>query len=227
MRVRLAAMALLLAGGGVMQGCNTTPVGQGPIEFGPKMQASYDEYLRRVGPGAFVIGKRGGYYSYCTETGCVPGAVSQAMQLCRRHGDTDCRLYAVGGQVVWRRDLPAPDEADPVAVDTTVSADLQAERQRNAAKVDCARQLKGTLSAELQGAAGGGIGGEGITRAVDVRRPHGRWGGEREGHGGVHGRAAPGPGGCGDAQPAGRAGAAGHRHAETDCQLRPKPPSRD
>ena len=166
MRVRLAAIALLLAGCGVMQGCNTTPVGQGPIRFGPKLQASYDEYLQRVGPGAFVIGKRGAYYSYCPETGCVPGLVSLAMQLCHRHDDTDCRLYAVGTQVVWRRDLPAPAEADPVAVDTTVSADLQAERQRNAAKVDCARQLKGTLSAELQAQ---------LAAALAVKESRGPW----------------------------------------------------
>jgi hypothetical protein len=138
-------MAILLACCGAMRGCGGTPVGQGPIEFGPKMQASYDQYLRRVGPGAFVVGRRGGYYSYCPETGCVPGMVSLAMQLCRRNGDTDCRLYDVGGQVVWRRDLPVPGPG----TGTAISAEVQTERDRNAAKVDCSRQLKSRLPAAL------------------------------------------------------------------------------
>ena len=107
------------------------------------MQAHYEQYRQSVGPGAFVVGKKGAYYSYCQETDCVPGSIASAMQLCHRAQDPDCRLYAVGGQVVWRSDLPGP------ATGTPVTAEVQTERDRNAAKVDCSRALKARLPAEL------------------------------------------------------------------------------
>ena len=143
MRRGSLAGAILLACCGALSGCSSTPVGQGPITFSPKMQAHYEQYRQSVGPGAFVVGKKGAYYSYCQETDCVPGSIASAMQLCHRAQDPDCRLYAVGGQVVWRSDLPGP------ATGTPVTAEVQTERDRNAAKVDCSRALKARLPAEL------------------------------------------------------------------------------
>ena len=150
MRRGLAAVAMMLGCCAALQGCGTTPVGQGPITFGPKAQANYDEYRRRVGPGAFVVGERGTYYSYCEQTTCAPGEISLATQLCRRNGDTDCRLYDVGGRVVWRRDLPAAatgaGTGTVAGAGTGISAEVRTERARNAAKVDCSRALKPRLS---------------------------------------------------------------------------------
>ena len=115
----------------------------GPITFGPTVQAQYDQYRQRMGPGAFVVDAQGSYYSYCDGMDCVPGAIATAMRLCRRHGDPDCQLYDVGGRVVWRRDLPGPATGKPV------TAELQTVQGRNSAKVDCSRALKGRLPAEL------------------------------------------------------------------------------
>ena len=151
MRAGLVAVTIFLAGGGLLQGCDGGAIGQGPIELSPAVQAAYDKYLHAGEPGAFVIGERGTYYSYCQSTGCRPGDVQVAMRLCRSEGDEDCRIYDVGGRVVWRQDLPAPAGVRTAAArDTSVSAAVQTERDRNAAKVDCTRKLQGSLSAELR-----------------------------------------------------------------------------
>ena len=183
MRRILTSMAFLVGCCGLLPGCTTSPVGQGPIEFGPKMQANYDQYRQRVGPGAFVVGKRGSYYSYCTETDCVPGAISLAMQLCHRHGDTDCRLYDIGGRVVWRRDLPGP------ASGTAISTDVQTERDRNAAKVDCSRQLKDRLPAALNAQLAATLAVKDSQGGLDFLRPAGRGGGRRADSGALADRA--------------------------------------
>ena len=144
MRRGLMARAIPLAVCGTLAGCGSTPVGQGPITFSPKVQAHYEQYRQSVGPGAFVVGAKGAYYSYCQETDCVPGSIASAMQLCHRAQDPDCRLYAVGGQVVWRTDLPGP------AKGTAVTAEVQTLRDRNATTVahpassQCRRRASGS-----------------------------------------------------------------------------------
>lgn len=151
MRAGLVTVTIFLAGCGLLQGCDGGAIGQGPIELSPAVQAHYDEYLHSTKPGAFVLSEGGSFWSYCPSTDCRPGDVQLAMRLCRSKGNEDCKIYDVGGRVVWRQDLPAPAGVPTAAArDTTVSAEVQAGRDRNAAKVDCARQLKGALSTELR-----------------------------------------------------------------------------
>ena len=151
MRSGLAAAPLFLAGCALLQGCGGDAIGQGPIVLSPAVQAHYDEYLHSTKPGAFVLSEGGSFWSYCASTDCRPGDVQLAMRLCRSNGNDDCKVYDVGGRVVWRQDLPAPARTPKaVARDTTVSAAVQAERDRNAAKVDCTKQLEGMLTAALR-----------------------------------------------------------------------------
>lgn len=93
----------------VAAGCTNSNIGSGPLKLSPQAQAHYDKYRSTVGPGAFVVSEGGGaFFSYCPETGCAPGSVSLAMQLCRRSNSGECYIYDIEGRVVWRFDEPTP-----------------------------------------------------------------------------------------------------------------------
>jgi hypothetical protein len=92
--------------------CTDQRVGSGPITFSPRVQAGYDEYRSTPGPGAFVVNQSGQAFSTaCASTECRGGAISQALQMCRKADGGECYIYDIGGQVVWRRDVPAPAAA--------------------------------------------------------------------------------------------------------------------
>lgn len=99
----------LVALGVAIAGCTNSSIGSGPVKLSPQAQAHYDKYRSTVGPGAFVLSEGGGaFFSYCPETGCAPGSVSLAMQLCRRSNSGECYIYDIEGRVVWRFDEPPP-----------------------------------------------------------------------------------------------------------------------
>jgi hypothetical protein len=80
------------------------------------------------------------FYSYCSDMDCRSGATGQALRLCQQRNVGDCYIYDIGGHVVWRHDLPAPQRTG------TIQAKLTTERGRNVFKVDCSSQLKHSLS---------------------------------------------------------------------------------
>ncbi len=125
--------------GVALAGCSNMPVGQGPIQFSPKVQAAYESYRRSATPGAFVVSSQGAtFYTYCAAMDCVGGATAKAFQMCRERDVGECYLYAERGRVVWREDLPGPGKPG-------VSAEVQVQRAANARKVDCMRRVEGSL----------------------------------------------------------------------------------
>lgn len=155
LRWRFASITVLTTAA-MLAACGDLPVGQGPITLSPKTQAFYQQYRDSFTPGAFVITRAGSaFYTYCSGMDCQAGASREAMRMCRQRNVGDCYLYDVGGRVVWREDLPAPGNPK---VATAVPPEVTAERGRNVLKVDCANQLRRTLSTEEQASLGAALG---------------------------------------------------------------------
>jgi hypothetical protein len=102
-------MICLLLTCSFLQGCQgNAPIGTGPIEFGPRLRASYDQYRQTARPGACVINERSAFWTYCDQPDCRGAYVSRALSNCRAAGGGECFIYDIGGRVVWRRDEPPP-----------------------------------------------------------------------------------------------------------------------
>jgi tetratricopeptide (TPR) repeat protein len=89
-------------------------VGEGRITLSPRVKANFEEYKTRDAPIYFVVTESGfgSYYIYCDGGfNCTRSAArTQALDRCRRlNPDEDCKVYAVGRNVVWRNaDAPRP-----------------------------------------------------------------------------------------------------------------------
>jgi hypothetical protein len=68
----------------------------------------YARYLNRPYPSAFVIGANGHWSSAWSRAVDVApeDPASRALDTCKRHGGTDCRLYSIDGRVVQPSEAP-------------------------------------------------------------------------------------------------------------------------
>ncbi len=82
----------------------------------PKIQTTYERYLRKVHRGAFALSTdgRSAGFSYCTKTGMCGGAARHghersALEACRAGaGDVPCKIFAWRGRIVWEGPVPGP-----------------------------------------------------------------------------------------------------------------------
>ncbi|MEH6633495.1 MAG: hypothetical protein V7776_21980 [Halopseudomonas aestusnigri] len=92
-------------------GCNnatfTDMTGSGPITLSPRIQQSYDQYLKS-NPRSFAVTEDGrtswGYY-YCGDIECrgtSHDSMPKAIRSCEKYAKGKfCKIYDIGGEVVW------------------------------------------------------------------------------------------------------------------------------
>jgi hypothetical protein len=102
-RNHAAALALLA----LTAACASPSVGQGPIQLTPRTEQALQRYMALASPEVFAVTEDGAFSSavYCPETACRGNEVHLALERCRLDGRR-CYVYAMGRQVVWRKDLP-------------------------------------------------------------------------------------------------------------------------
>jgi hypothetical protein len=89
-------------------------VGTGRITLSPQVQASFEEYKARDAPIYFLVTESGtgSYYIHCVGGFNCTGSAArmQVFDQCRRvNRDEDCKIYAIGRNVVWQdADVPRP-----------------------------------------------------------------------------------------------------------------------
>jgi hypothetical protein len=92
-------------------GCtiNDPPVGAGPIQLSPAVQAGLAQYRQERVPGHFAVSLEGRHYAYnyCPEANCRRGEKLRAIEHCQTlSGGQACKVYAAYGQVVWWNAAP-------------------------------------------------------------------------------------------------------------------------
>jgi len=99
-----------------LQGCVTDEglTGTGPVVLTDQQQAYFEEWregrMDRDPLYFFLVRGGGAYYVYCPDTVglCRDSLETKSLGDCHaRYGAGTCRLYAVYGKVVWKRDQPA------------------------------------------------------------------------------------------------------------------------
>lgn len=90
-------------------------IGSGPIALSSKTRSGYNEWLKHgTGAWAFAVSLDGSTYGYVyckagSACGGKPNAPYRSIGYCeRRSGAQPCRVYALNGRVVWKRNEASP-----------------------------------------------------------------------------------------------------------------------
>ena len=105
MRTLLLALGIALS----LSACETTAEGPPPT-FSPYVQAHFEQYMRQMHPGVFVVSTDGQslFYSTCPAFAdhCFAvgaGSKTDVLNRCEMNsGGVPCHVYAVGRRIVWK-----------------------------------------------------------------------------------------------------------------------------
>jgi hypothetical protein len=94
----------------ILAGCQGSMYGTGQVILSRIAQQQFQFYTKKVNPGYFALSMDGRDvgWNYCPVMSCTNITPSMALDLCRRTAETECKIYAAAGRVVWNYDAPAP-----------------------------------------------------------------------------------------------------------------------
>jgi hypothetical protein len=144
--IRICVFAFVTLAAVACQSTRSAHYGSGPLTLSPSVKKGFDDYMRQITPGIFVISTDGTYYYYvyCSASECMASDMQyRAIQTCETRSKKPCKVYADGRSVVWQFDAPAQSTTAAMPASAPVASAPVASSQ------SAATQPTGTTSRRI------------------------------------------------------------------------------